>query len=141
MGVTAQCDLQDVQQGALPAATTPAQSQASKDVEDCEMKKDYLSRRLARVKTACPGCQKTLQVGTLAWTHKCKSSKEQPSEHAVRERSAKMLANATRNHEERMAKHTNQRSRSRSRSRSVETCLSNPPGVLGADTSSYMAPN
>ena len=73
------------------------------------MTKNYLSRRLARVMTTCPGCQKALQVGTLAWTHKCKGSKQQPSEQVVRARSAKMVANATKKHGERMAAHTRER--------------------------------
>ena len=146
MSVAAQRELPDT----LPisAATTPVQSQASKDAEDCEMKSDYLSRRLARVMTTCPGCQKSLQVGTLAWTHKCKGSKQQPSEKVVHERSAKMVANATKRHGERMAKNSKERSRSRSRSRSAGTCFSasscsatNSPGACGADSTSSVVPN
>lgn len=73
----------------------------------------YLSRRLAREKAACPGCGKVLQVGTLAWAHKCRGPKAPPSDQVVEARLVKMIANATRKHEGRMANHTRTRSRSR----------------------------
>ena len=44
------------------------------------MKAPYLSRRLAKEKTTCPGCHKTMQVGTLAWSHKCRVVKPVPED-------------------------------------------------------------
>ena len=44
------------------------------------MKAPYLSRRLAKEKTTCPGCHKTMQVGTLAWSHKCRVVKPIPDD-------------------------------------------------------------
>ena len=85
--------------------------------ENLGKKRTYLSRTLAREKAVCPGCQKTLQVGTLAWAHKCKRPKQQPSDMVVHERLVKMVANATKKHEERMVNHTMGRSRSRSQPR------------------------
>ena len=49
------------------------------------MKGPYLSRRLAKEKTTCPGCHKTMQVGTLAWSHKCRVVKPIP-ENIVQQR-------------------------------------------------------
>ena len=72
-----------------------------------------LSRRLAREKAECPGCGKVLQVGTLAWAHRCNGPRAQHSDQVVEARLAKMVANATRKHAERMAT-TRDRSRSRS---------------------------
>ena len=71
-----------------------------------------LSRRLAREKAECLGCGKVLQVGTLAWAHTCNGPISQHSDQVVEARLAKMVANATRKHAERMA--TRDRSRSRS---------------------------
>ena len=45
-----------------------------------KMKSQYLSRRLAKEKTQCPGCNKILQVGTLAWSHRCRVAKHVPEE-------------------------------------------------------------
>ena len=75
-----------------------------------------LSRRLAREKAECPGCGKVLQVGTLAWAHKCGGPRAAPSDQVVEARLAKMVANATRKHAGRMA-----RNRSRSRSATEPT--------------------
>ena len=44
------------------------------------MKAPYLSRRLAKEKTTCPGCHKTMQVGTLAWSHKCRVTRPVPED-------------------------------------------------------------
>ena len=44
------------------------------------MKSTYLSRQLSKEKTQCPGCGKTLQVGTLAWSHRCRVSKRLPDD-------------------------------------------------------------
>ena len=63
---------------------------ALSDSRDIMAKTQYLSRRLAKEKTACPVCNKAMQVGTLAWSHKCKVAKAVP-EHVVQERLDKML--------------------------------------------------
>ena len=70
-----------------------------------------LSRKLAREKAECLGCGKVLQVGTLAWAHRCNGPRAPHSDQVVEARLAKMVANATRKHAERMA--TRNRSRSR----------------------------
>ena len=72
-----------------------------------------LSRRLAREKAECLDFGKILQLGTLAWAHTCSGARAQYSDQAVEARLAKMVANAIRNHAERMAT-TRDRSRSRS---------------------------
>ena len=58
------------------------------DISDT-MKGPYLSRRLAKEKTTCPGCHKSLQVGTLAWSHKCRIVKPIP-EDVVQQRLGRM---------------------------------------------------
>ena len=57
------------------------------------MKSQYLSRRLAKEKTQCPECNKILQVGTLAWSHRCKVQKSLP-EDVVQQRLEKMRKEA-----------------------------------------------
>ena len=44
------------------------------------MKGPYLSRRLAKEKTTCPSCHKTMAVGTLAWSHRCRVVKPIPED-------------------------------------------------------------
>ena len=66
---------------------------ALSDSRDIMAKTQYLSRRLAKEKTACPVCNKAMQVGTLAWSHKCKVAKAVP-EHVLQARLDKMLHNA-----------------------------------------------
>ena len=44
------------------------------------MKAPYLSRRLAKEKTTCPSCHKTMAVGTLAWSHRCRVVKPIPED-------------------------------------------------------------
>jgi hypothetical protein len=73
----------------MDVAALPALS----DSRDIMTKAPYLSRRLAKEKTTCPGCNKAMQVGTLAWSHKCRVAKAVP-EHVVQERLDKMLHNA-----------------------------------------------
>ena len=63
----------------------------------------YLSRRLAKEKTICPGCHKSLQVGTLSWSHKCRVAKAVP-DHVIQERLDKMLHNAHTNFHQRQAR-------------------------------------
>lgn len=57
------------------------------------MKTAYLSRRLAREKTVCPACNKKMQVGTLAWSHKCRVVKQVPHD-VVQDRLDRMRENA-----------------------------------------------
>ena len=64
---------------------------------------DYLSRRLAREKTTCPGCMKTMNVATLAWSHKCRVPKRVP-ESLVEGQRAKTQANAERSFQQRMSR-------------------------------------
>jgi hypothetical protein len=66
-------------------------------------KAQYLSRRLAKEKTVCPGCQKTLQLGTLAWSHRCRVVKAVP-DHVVHERLDKMLHDAHKSFQRRQAR-------------------------------------
>ena len=73
----------------MDVATIPALSDSS----GIMAKTQYLSRRLAKEKTACPVCNKAMQVGTLAWSHKCRVAKAVP-EHMVQERLDKLLHNA-----------------------------------------------
>ena len=90
----------------------------------------YLSRSLAREKATCPGCGKVLQVGTIAWSHKCSSGpKAPPSNQVIETHLAKMVANASRKHAERMANDVRQRSRSRGAAESTsETTDASSPG-------------
>ena len=44
------------------------------------MKSTYLSRQLPKEKTQYPGCGKTLQLATLAWSHRCRVSKRLPDD-------------------------------------------------------------
>ena len=67
---------------------------------DTMTKAQYLSRRLAREKVTCPGCQKTMQVGTLAWSHKCRVAKTVP-EDVVQQRLNKMRENASNSYQQR----------------------------------------
>jgi hypothetical protein len=81
----------------MDVATIPALSD-SRDMA----KTQYLSRRLAKEKTACPVCNKAMQVGTLAWSHKCKVAKAVP-EHVLQARLDKMLHNAHKSFQNRQA--------------------------------------
>ena len=63
----------------------------------------YLSRRLAKEKTVCPGCHKSMQVGTLSWAHKCRVAKAVP-DHVIQERLNKMLHTAHTNFQQRQAR-------------------------------------
>ncbi len=63
-----------------------------------KMKSQCLSRRLA--KEQCPGCKKVLQVGTLAWSHRCRIRKNVP-EDVKRERLQKMRDDAAKNFKQR----------------------------------------
>ena len=75
----------------MDVAALPALS----DSRDIMTKALYLSRRLAKEKTACPGCGKTMQLGTLAWSHKCCVAKP-VSEGYVQQRLGRMQENAMR---------------------------------------------
>ena len=66
-------------------------------------KAHYLSRRLAKEKTVCPGCHKSMQVGTLSWAHKCRVAKAVP-DHVIQERLNKMLHTAHTNFQQRQAR-------------------------------------
>ena len=83
----------------MDAAAIPALS----DSRDIMTKAQYLSRRLAKEKTTCPGYNKAMQVGTLAWSHKCRVAKAVP-EHVVQERLDKMLHNAHKSFQQRQAR-------------------------------------
>ena len=67
------------------------------------MKAQYLSRRLAKERTTCPSCKKALQVGTLAWSHKCRVAKPLP-DHVVQCRLDKQREMAVKSFQQRMAK-------------------------------------
>ena len=67
-----------------------------------KMKSQYLSRRLAKEKTQCPGCNKVLQVGTLAWSHHCRVVKHVPEE-AAQQRLEKMREEAAKSFRKRQA--------------------------------------
>ena len=67
-------------------------------------KTQFLSRRLAKEKTTCPGCNKAMQVGTLAWSHKCHVAKP-VTEHVLQERLDKMLHNAHKSFKCRQERH------------------------------------
>ena len=69
---------------------------------DAKMKSQYLSRRLAKEKTQCPGCNKILQVGTLAWYHRCKVVKQVPEE-VAQQRLEKMRGEAVKSFRKRQA--------------------------------------
>lgn len=88
--------LDQKQMGAIDLSPLP-------DSSDTMTKAPYLSRRLAKEKTTCPGCHKTLQVGTLAWSHKCRVVKSVP-EHVVQERLDQMLQNAHKSFQQRQAR-------------------------------------
>ena len=68
-----------------------------------KMKTQYLSRRLAKEKTQCPGCSKILQVGTLAWSHRCRVAKKQVSEEVALQRLEKMREEAVKSFRKRQA--------------------------------------
>jgi hypothetical protein len=82
----------------MDVATIPALS----DSRDIMTKAPYLSRRLAKEKTTCPGCNKAMQVGTLAWSHKCHVAKP-VSEGYVQQRLGRMRENAMRSFQNRQA--------------------------------------
>jgi hypothetical protein len=82
----------------MDVATVPAVPDPSDT-----MKAPYLSRRLAKEKTTCPGCHKTMQVGTLAWSHRCRVVKSVP-EHVVQERLDQMLQNAHKSFQQRQTR-------------------------------------
>jgi hypothetical protein len=67
------------------------------------MKTQYLSRRLAKEKTQCPGCSKVLQVGTLAWAHRCRVAKKQVPEEVAQQRLEKMREEAVKSFRKRQA--------------------------------------
>jgi len=67
-----------------------------------KMKSQYLSRRLAKEKTQCPDCKKLLQVGTLAWYHRCRVAKHVPEE-VVQHRLEKMREEAAKSFRKRQA--------------------------------------
>ena len=67
-----------------------------------KMKSHCLSRRLAKEKTQCPGCNKILQVGTLAWSHRCRVQKNIPDD-VVQQRLQKMRDEAARSFKRRQA--------------------------------------
>ena len=69
------------------------------------MKSHCLSRRLAKEKTQYPGCNKILQVGTLAWSHRCKVPKNIP-EDIVQQRLQKMRDEAARSFKRRQAQNS-----------------------------------
>ena len=70
---------------------------------DTMTKAQYLSRRLAKEKTVCPGCNKAMQVGTLAWSHKCRIVKPLP-EDVVQQRLDRMRENARKSFQHRQAR-------------------------------------
>ena len=82
----------------MEVAAIPALS----DSRDIMKKAQYLSRRLAKEKAACPGCNKAMQVGTLAWSHKCHVAKP-VSEGYVQHRLGRMRENAMRSFQNRQA--------------------------------------
>ena len=83
----------------MDVAALPALS----DSRDIMTKKaPYLSRRLAKEKTTCPGCNKAMQVGTLAWSHKCQVAKP-VCEGYVQQRLGRMRENAMRSFQNRQA--------------------------------------
>ena len=82
----------------MDVATIPALS----DSRDIMTKAQYLSRRLAKEKTTCPGCNKAMQVGTLAWSHKCHVAKP-VCEGYVQQRLGRMRENAMKSFQNRQA--------------------------------------
>lgn len=78
----------------------PAMQDRSDRVMKSQVKTPYLSRRLAKERTQCPCCGKSLQVGTLAWSHRCSIPKPVP-EHVVQQRLDRMQANAVSNFKQR----------------------------------------
>ena len=64
------------------------------------MKGPYLSRRLAKEKTTCPSCHKTMAVGTLAWSHRCRVTKPIP-EDVVQQRLDRMRESAVKSFQQR----------------------------------------
>ena len=65
-------------------------------------KSHYLSRRLAKERTVCPRCDKAMQVGTLAWSHRCRVARHVP-EDVVQQRLDRMRESAVKRFQQRRA--------------------------------------